>query len=238
MLQLARFGATHLDAIICPGDGQYAIVDAGSAVAEELLSVAVLDLLRWVLFISFEMQSSDAAMGEWLQWVGSRLRASSWRTRSSPIAERASHSAFAWEISPRSKTTGFNPSDGDMLSRRIGLIHPIVLGRPRARETTRQTGFRVVDSLYCFNAGASRGASRTGGRPLKPNGRHLDRGSHESTTQGIPHPTLWLRACGPGLGCRTCSSSGSCQLSLRRPPTFSGPEISEIFEQRPPHRPS
>jgi len=133
MLQLARFGATHLDAIICPGDGQYAIVDAGSAVAEELLSVAVLDLLRWVLFISFEMQSSDAAMGEWLQWVGSRLRASSWRTRSSPIAERASHSAFAWEISPRSKTTGFNPSDGDMLSRRIGLIHPIVLGRPRAR---------------------------------------------------------------------------------------------------------
>jgi len=106
-------------------------VDARSAVADELLSVAVLDLLRWVLFISFEMHSS---MGEWLQWVDSRLRFScSWRTRSSPIAERASHSAVACKISPRSKTTGFKPSDGDMLSRSVGLIHPIVLGRPRAR---------------------------------------------------------------------------------------------------------
>lgn len=112
-----RGKATHLDAIVCPGNGQYVIVDARSAVVEELVSVAVLNLLRWALFISFAMQLSDAAMGEWLLWVGSSLRTtSSWRTRSSAIAERASHSAFACKISPRSKTTGFTSSDADMLT--------------------------------------------------------------------------------------------------------------------------
>jgi len=70
MLQLARFGATHLDAVVCPGDCQDAIVDARFTVAEELLSIAVLDLLQWVWLISYERQLSDAAMEESLQWVG------------------------------------------------------------------------------------------------------------------------------------------------------------------------
>jgi len=168
------------------------------------------------------------------------LRSSSWRTRSSPIAERASHSAFAWEISPRSKTTGFNPS-GDMLSRGIGLIHPIIFGSAACEERQQgNTGVfgwstAFIASKAYPNACAFHGARIAGGRPLKPDGRHLDRDSQESTTQLIFHPTFWLR---PGSRSQLLWECGSCHLSLGRPPTFTGSEKSEIVKQLPSYRPS
>ena len=56
------FGVTHLDALIGPCDHQSPVVESGSAVAEELLSVAVFNLLQreYLSVLTWTPKNTDA----------------------------------------------------------------------------------------------------------------------------------------------------------------------------------